>query len=116
MLFPLSLLAGNEVSSSPMCIQGDMFPTVVQSAKGWVWVNEGTATKPKKGYVSNTTGAVLDGLSHGEAAQGANWQALGMVWDVLHLGRQCDSCMCHVRHNCRPADTRLKSQLGRRCC
>lgn len=41
------------------CIVGEDFPAVVVQSKDWQWVNEGTAAKPKWGFVSWKVGASL---------------------------------------------------------
>eukprot|EP00878_Enallax_costatus_P030767 GHUV01033555.1.p1 GENE.GHUV01033555.1~~GHUV01033555.1.p1 ORF type:complete len:393 (+),score=89.07 GHUV01033555.1:1071-2249(+) len=56
---PGPLFPGNYESSNLVCIIGDDFPSVVVQKADWDWVNEGTAAKPKWGFVSQKVGAKL---------------------------------------------------------
>lgn len=42
-----------------MCVHDQAVKSIVTQAAGFTLTNEGTDTKPKWGYVGNTTGAVL---------------------------------------------------------
>lgn len=53
------MFSGNWESSNLICVVGDQLPHTVVDNKGWQWVNEGTAVKPKWGFVSWQVGATL---------------------------------------------------------
>lgn len=53
------MFAGNWESSNLICVVGEQLPHTVVENKGWQWVNEGTAMKPKWGFVSWQVGSTL---------------------------------------------------------
>jgi hypothetical protein len=53
------MFSGNWESSNLICVVGEQLPHTVVANKGWQWVNEGTAVKPKWGFVSWQVGAKL---------------------------------------------------------
>ncbi len=55
----MCMCAGNWEPTSRMCLHNTDFKKAIADAKGFEFVNEGTAERPKWGYVGNTTGAVL---------------------------------------------------------
>ncbi|KAG2433670.1 hypothetical protein HXX76_008041 [Chlamydomonas incerta] len=58
---PEPMYPGNVAPNTSMCLLGERFRELVvpESTAGFAYINEGTAEKPKPGYVANTTGAVL---------------------------------------------------------
>ncbi|KXZ40887.1 hypothetical protein GPECTOR_1514g689 [Gonium pectorale] len=57
---PDPMYQGNVPPNSTMCLMGDMFRSLaLPSSSGFSYVNEGTAEKPKPGYVATQPGAVL---------------------------------------------------------
>jgi hypothetical protein len=53
------MFSGNWESSNLICVVGEQLPHTVVDNKGWQWLNEGTAVKPKWGFVSWQVGAAL---------------------------------------------------------
>ena len=51
--------AGNHVSNVRLCYQQEEFLQSVIDTQGWVFANDGTAEKPKWGFVAWEPGAVL---------------------------------------------------------
>ncbi|PNH01068.1 hypothetical protein TSOC_013069, partial [Tetrabaena socialis] len=56
---PPPMYPGNLPPSSPMCRVGEELRSLLVLAEGFEWVNEGTAVKPKPGYVATRPGARL---------------------------------------------------------
>lgn len=57
---PLRRPAGNHPSLRRVCFHAEDFLSVVPSRdRGWEWVNEGTDSSPKWGFVSKTPSSVL---------------------------------------------------------
>ncbi|PNW79166.1 hypothetical protein CHLRE_09g402923v5 [Chlamydomonas reinhardtii] len=56
---PPPMYPGNVPPDAPMCRVGDLFRAMVKTADGFTYVNEGTAEKPKPGYVATKPGSVL---------------------------------------------------------
>ncbi|EFJ52634.1 hypothetical protein VOLCADRAFT_85814 [Volvox carteri f. nagariensis] len=56
---PEPMYLGNTAPSSPMCLVGAAFRRLVVSSSGFTYVNEGTAVKPKPGYVATEPGSRL---------------------------------------------------------
>jgi hypothetical protein len=56
---PPPMFDGNWEASNLVCILGEQLPASVAHNSGFDWVNEGSATKPKWGFVSWTVGARL---------------------------------------------------------
>lgn len=56
---PVPMFEGNWESSNLVCVVGEQLPHTVVQNDGWEWVNEGTAVKPKWGYVTWQVGATL---------------------------------------------------------
>jgi hypothetical protein len=53
------MFEGNWESSNLICVVGEQLPNTVVQNTGWQWVNEGTAVKPKWGFVTWQVGATL---------------------------------------------------------
>jgi hypothetical protein len=53
------MFTGNWESSNLICVVGEALPHTVLQNEGWQWVNEGTAIKPKWGFVTWQVGAKL---------------------------------------------------------
>jgi hypothetical protein len=53
------MFEGNWESSNLICVVGEQLPHTVVQNTGWQWVNEGTAVKPKWGFVTWQVGATL---------------------------------------------------------
>lgn len=53
------MFTGNWESSNLICVVGEALPHTVLQNEGWQWVNEGTALKPKWGFVTWQVGARL---------------------------------------------------------
>ena len=76
------MFIGNYESSNLICVVGEQLPHTVLQNNGWQWVNEGTAVKPKWGFVTWQVGATLvlkvdtraSSQAAAEAAQGSSQQ------------------------------------------
>ncbi|GIL69216.1 hypothetical protein Vretimale_12658 [Volvox reticuliferus] len=56
---PPPMYSGNLPPSSSVCVVGFNFTSLVVTAEGWEWTNEGTPEKPKWGYVATEPGSQL---------------------------------------------------------
>jgi len=56
---PSPMFTGNWESSNLICVVGEQLPHTVAQNKGWEWINEGSAVKPKWGFVTWQVGATL---------------------------------------------------------
>ncbi|KAL4856610.1 hypothetical protein ACK3TF_003052 [Chlorella vulgaris] len=51
---------GNYPAKSNACLMGSQFKPLAVTTEGFAWINEGTADKPKQGWVATAPGSVLE--------------------------------------------------------
>ncbi|KXZ51884.1 hypothetical protein GPECTOR_11g319 [Gonium pectorale] len=96
---PPPMYPGNFPPTSPMCLVGEPFKSLVVMAEGFEYINEGTPTKPKFGYVALRPGSRLQlRLDTDRSAVGAKPDESVNVYlhhlrSYAHMGTATVSCM-----------------------
>ncbi|GLI65991.1 hypothetical protein VaNZ11_009684 [Volvox africanus] len=96
---PPPMYEGNTAPSSPMCLVGDVFRQLVVLSEGFDYINEGTAIKPKPGFVSTQPGSRLqlrvdtDRSAVGSPPDGMVHVYLHHLRSYEHMGIAAISCI-----------------------
>ncbi|GFR42716.1 hypothetical protein Agub_g3640 [Astrephomene gubernaculifera] len=89
----------NTAPSSPMCLVGETFRSLVVESDGWEYLNEGTAVKPKPGFVAKRPGSRLrlrldtDRSGVGSPAEEQVHVYLHHLRSYEHMGKARISCV-----------------------
>ncbi|KAL4856571.1 Acetylglutamate kinase [Chlorella vulgaris] len=88
---------GNYPAKSNACLMGSQFKPLAVTTEGFAWIDEGTADKPKQGWVATTPGSVLefDVVTDVVPGSGSASVAAAIVYlsSYEHMGQAQVSCV-----------------------
>ncbi|KAG2496419.1 hypothetical protein HYH03_005645 [Edaphochlamys debaryana] len=113
---PPPMYPGNTPPSSPMCVVGSLFKEHVVLREGFEWIVEGTALKPKPGYIANATGSRLQVKVDTDRSVQSPGEKVGVFFHHLksyeHMGVADFSCVSGCECTPLVTDAHIKQQVS----